>query len=217
MGKVKRTYRSARRREQAAETRRRILAAGRTLFVAQGYGGATIEAIAQRARVAVQTVYAAFGSKRNILMALLDAMAADADVARMQAAVQAAAGDPPRQLREVLAFTGRFYAAGADLIDIARTVSGVEPDLRALWKEGEGRRHRAAASLVAEWDAAGALAPGLTRKEATDVMWALVGPDVFRLFIVERRWSRSRYEAWLADTLEGLLFGPPARRSPKRR
>jgi AcrR family transcriptional regulator len=204
---VKRRYRSKRRREQAEETRQRILESARERFESAGYGATTIEAIAEGAGVAGPTVYAAFGSKRGILMSLLDALAAQADRGRMEVAVAAAAGDPRRQLRATLAFTARFYSAGAKLIDIARTVSGVEPDLRAMWKEGESRRHRAVSSLAAEWEAAGALAPGLTAREAADVLWALGGPDIFRLLLVERRWSRRRYESWLAATLEGLLFG----------
>lgn len=175
--------------------------------MARGYGGTTMESVADDAGVAVQTVYATFGSKRGILLALLDRMAAEADLPRMQAAVDAATGKPRKQLRERLAFTSRFYAAGADLIDIARTVSGVEPDLRAFWHEGEGRRYRATSTLVAEWDAAGALAPGVTARQATDIWWALGGPDVFRLFTVERRWSRKRFQEWLGATLETVLFG----------
>lgn len=206
MKKVKRPYRSQRRREQAEATRREILACARRLFVNLGYGGATIQAIADEAHVAVQTVYAVFGSKRGILFALLDQMAADADLPRMQAALTAAAGDPRRQLRERMAFNVRFFAAGGDLIDIARTVSGVEPDLQAMWHEGEARRHRAQAKLVGEWERAGVLAPGLNTREATDILWALSGPDVFRLFVVERRWSRRRFEAWLTTTLEERLF-----------
>jgi TetR/AcrR family transcriptional regulator, regulator of autoinduction and epiphytic fitness len=208
MQKVKRTYRSPRRRRQAETTRAAIIAGARHLFVARGYGGATMEAIAGEAGVAVQTVYAVFGSKRGILFALLDQMAADADLPRVQAALEAATGDPRRQLRERVAFNARFYAAGGDVIDIARTVSGTEPDLHAMWHEGESRRHRAQAALVAEWAAAGALAPGLTARTATDILWTLSGPDVFRLLVVERRWSRRRFEEWLAGTLSDQLFGP---------
>ena len=47
MTDVKRPYRSRRRREQAEETRRRILTAARRLFVDRGYGGATMEGIYQ--------------------------------------------------------------------------------------------------------------------------------------------------------------------------
>ncbi len=207
MAAVKRTYRSPRRREQAQATRERILASARELFVANGYGGTTIESIARQAGVAVQTVYATFGSKRGILFALLDQMAIDADLPRMQAEIAAAAGDPPRQLRDRIAFNARFYATGAELIDIARTVSGVEDDLQAMWREGESRRHRAARALIDKWKRAGALAPGLSANAATDILWTLTGPDVFRLLVVERRWSIARFETWQYDTLAPALLG----------
>lgn len=166
-----------------------------------------MEAIAGAAGVAVQTVYAVFGSKRGMLLALLDELAADADLPGMQARLAAAAGDPRRQLRERIAFTNRFYASGADLIGIARTVSGVEPDLAALWQEGEARRYRATRQLVSEWEEGGFLAAGVTARQAADVMWALSGPDVYRLFVVGRRWGRRRYEEWLGTMLEDALFG----------
>ena len=100
----------------------------------------------------------------------------------------------------------RDDAGGIDLIEIARTVSGVEPDLGAMWREGEGRRHKALTAMVAEWEAAGALRPGVTARDAADLLWALSGPDMFRLLVVERRWSRRRFEAWIAETAERALF-----------
>ena len=206
MPQKKRTYRSPRRREQAEETRRKILDAARTLFVARGYGGATMDAIADAAGVSVQTVYAGLGSKRAILMALLDDMAEDADLKGMMTAVTAAAGDPRRQLRERLAFAFRLYEAGADLIGIARTVSGAEPDLEEMWTEGEARRHLNMVSLVRGWEAEGVLKPDLSVKDATDIFWALAGPDVYRLFVTERGWSRKRFAERMASMLEAELF-----------
>src|ERR671924_1703552 len=64
---VKRQYRSARRREQASETRRRIIRAAHDLFVGQGYGRTTIAEVARAAGVAVETVYAAFRNKPTLL------------------------------------------------------------------------------------------------------------------------------------------------------
>ena len=202
----RRTYRSPRRRGQAEETRQRILASARALFVANGYGATTIGAIAKQAGVAEQTVYAGFASKRGMLFALLDQMAADADVAGLTAKLDAAADDPRRQLRARIAFTARFYAGGIDLIEIARTVSGVEPDLDAMWREGEGRRHKALSATVAAWQQAGALRPGMTAREATDLLWALIGPDMYRLLVVEQGWSRRRFETWIAETAARALF-----------
>jgi len=60
------------RRLRALETRRRILDASMRLFTGNGYGMTTIEAVAQEAGVAVQTVYFTFGNKLQILKELID-------------------------------------------------------------------------------------------------------------------------------------------------
>lgn len=201
----KRPYRSPRREAQALQTRELILDSARALFTSRGYGGTTIEAVAADAGVSPQTVYAAFKNKRGLLVGLSERMIADAEPPAPLP--EAAGGDPRRQLRESIAFTTRYYSQGADLIELARTVSGIEPDLGAMWRAGEGRRLRRYAELAAAWDRAGVLAPGLTATSARDIAWALGSPDSFRLFVVERRWSLARYQQWLGDTLERLLFG----------
>ena len=202
----KRSYRSQRRRENAAETRRRILASARKLFIGSGYGATTIDAIARLSGVAAQTVYAGFGSKRGVLFALLDEIVVDADMAGLEKAIKAAAGDAPRQLRERIAFNVRLFDGAIDLVTIVRTISGVEADSRAMWEEGEARRYRTQREMVEEWARTGSLAPGLTVEQATDRLWALTGPDVYRLFVVERGWRSEDFRGWLVDTLEPQLL-----------
>ena len=68
----KRPYKSLVRQRQAGDTRRRIVDAARQLLQSAGYDGMTIEAIAQRAEVSAQSVYAVFRSKTGILTELLD-------------------------------------------------------------------------------------------------------------------------------------------------
>src|SRR5437870_11459847 len=68
----KRPYKSLVRQRQAGDTRRRIVEATRRLLQSEGYAGMTIEAIAQRAEVSAQSVYAIFKSKTGILTELLD-------------------------------------------------------------------------------------------------------------------------------------------------
>src|SRR5207248_7306487 len=68
----KRRYKSLVRQRQAGDTRRRIVDAARQLLQSAGYDGMTIEAIAQRAEVSAQSVYAVFRSKTGILTELLD-------------------------------------------------------------------------------------------------------------------------------------------------
>ncbi len=181
-------------------------ARARRLFVTHGYGATTIQAIAQAAKVAPQTVYATFGSKRRMLIALLDRIAADADLPQLERDLASAGGDTSSHLRQLLAFTGRFYASGADLIDLARTVSGVEPDLAVMWQTGEDRRYRAHSKLIDQWVAAGRLAAGVPARDAHALLWALSGPDVYRLLVVERRWSQQRRIEILGRLLESALF-----------
>lgn len=208
-----RAYRSRRRQENAEETRNRILERARRLFTETGYGGTKIEAIAQAAGVAVPTVYAGFGSKRGILFALLDEMAVNAGLASLAEEMEMLRGKPRQQLRARLRFNIRFFAANIDLIDLARTVSGVEADLGAMWSEGEARRLKAEVAWLERWKEDGVLAPELSVSNAADVWWALSGPDMFRLFVVERGWSHAQFEDWLAGTLEAEFFGPEIRRN----
>src|ERR1700712_5430438 len=53
------------------ETRRRVLAAASAEFAERGFTGATVARIAGRADVAVPTLYSAWGSKRELLRAVM--------------------------------------------------------------------------------------------------------------------------------------------------
>src|SRR4051794_1165347 len=68
----RRRYTSALRAEQAAATRRAVLSAARELFAEQGYAATGVAAIAARAGVAVDPLYAAVGRKPVILRQLLE-------------------------------------------------------------------------------------------------------------------------------------------------
>ncbi|HYS38908.1 MAG TPA: helix-turn-helix domain-containing protein, partial [Pseudonocardiaceae bacterium] len=67
--KTTRSYRSSRREAGARRTRRRVLEAAGSVFVAGGYAGATIRAIAAEAGVSVPTVELLFATKARLLKA----------------------------------------------------------------------------------------------------------------------------------------------------
>ena len=69
--RAKRKYDTTSRRQQADQTRDRILEAARRVISRNGFADATFEAIAAEAGVAAPTVYAAYGSKSGILQALM--------------------------------------------------------------------------------------------------------------------------------------------------
>ena len=70
--KPRREYRSPRRQQQAAETRAAVLEAATRLFGERGWAGTGMREVAREAGVSVETVYAGFGSKSDLLMAAID-------------------------------------------------------------------------------------------------------------------------------------------------
>ena len=69
---ARRPYTSRLRKEQATATRLQILEASRRLFTDLGYTGTTVEGIAREADVSTETVYAVFGTKKNVLSRLVE-------------------------------------------------------------------------------------------------------------------------------------------------
>lgn len=207
--KSRRAYRSPSRSRQAEATRERLISSARRLFAERGYAATSIDAIAGDANVATPTFYATFGSKPALLLALLDRMEVDADIPRLESELQVAATDPREQIRAFVDFGVRLYERATDVLEIVRAAGMSEKDLRSLWTEGEKRRRLAQRALVRRWSKEGSLKPGLGVDRASDIFWALTGPDSFRLFQRECGWRAGYYAQWLAETLAALLLRDP--------
>lgn len=79
----RRSYDNTRRREQAADTRRRIVEAGSELLHAshiRDWGGITVRAVAERAGVHERTVYRHFANERVLREAVMAAVEEEAGV-----------------------------------------------------------------------------------------------------------------------------------------
>lgn len=212
-----RKYRSPRREAQAAQTRADICAAARALIARHGLAGTTIETIAREAGVAVQTVYAVFGSKAAILSAILDQFEGEADLADL-AANLARSTSPLEELRAVVAYNRRLFDRAGDFIAAAEGSVASDPDVATHVAEGHRRRRASQRGIVERWAARGALREGMTRTTATDILWTFTSPSVHRLLVAECGWSSSRYERWVVQVLGGQLMGAGGRppRSSRR-
>ena len=206
MKPVKRTYHSPKRERQGRQTREQIVEAARLLFARDGYAKTTVEAIAREAGVSAQTVYASVGSKRAIVGALIDRMEVEGgneELRRMLISTE----DPREQLRAIVRFNRRLFERGRDILKIAMATR-VDAEVESLWQEGEVRRREGQTRWVRAWVEAGVLRSGLDEGEAADVLWALTGPDVYGLFVVDCKWPGLKFEEWLFETLKSRLFEP---------
>jgi AcrR family transcriptional regulator len=213
-GRAKRRYNSVRRREQARETRRRILDAANHLFVARGYAGTTIDVIASEAGVAVETVYAAFGSKRSLLAELVRMLVGgdDTTVTLLERPDPQAVRREPDQRRQIHLFAdsiARILGRVAPMHAVMRCASTTEPEIAAMLREMHGRRIANLTQFV-EWVAGnGPLRHGVDIAVAAETVWTLASGEVYLLLTRERGWSPKRYTRWLAESLVTLLLPEP--------
>ena len=203
--KKQRTYKSAIRERQAAETRQRIVKAANHLLRTAGFSRMTIEAVAKSARVAVPTVYANFKSKTGILTALLDQsmFGLDYDEVVRRAHTET---DPETRLRRSAAVARQIRSSQSAAFELLRGTGVVAPELAKLQRDRENLRYERVESVITFLQKSGNLRPGLGHRKARDIFWMLTGGDVYRMLVRERRWSPHKYQQWLADALVELLL-----------
>ena len=54
----------------------------------------------------------------------------------------------------------------------------------------------------------GSLRKDLGPADATAIVWALTGYDLYRALVTEQHWTAARYESWLTALLVGQLLRP---------
>ncbi|WP_311445762.1 TetR/AcrR family transcriptional regulator [Frankia nepalensis] len=188
------------------------MAAAADLFLDQGYGATTLDQVAARAGVAVQTVYFHFGNKATLLKEALDVAAVGDDepvalLDRPWLEELAAEPDPVRVIE--LWTTGGLEIMGrvAPLLAVVRGTVGTDPDLAAQWDVNEGQRRtafRALAGLLAD---RAALRPGLTVEDAADLAFLITSAENYLVATGTLGWSPQRWRSTTATLLARALLG----------
>ena len=209
MSEVKRKYSSVHREALAEKTRDQILDGARRLFREQGFGPTTIAQIAREAGVAGPTVYGAYGSKRAILLRLLDRLEQSADASSLAQIFANRTGDERRQLEAFISFCVRFFTEGADLMQIVERSGMGEPDIAEFTREGKKRALDSCRQLLAGWKRRGVLRKGLTEEKAADILWAISNTEMYALLVRGRNWRVDEYRSWLSRCAARELLAEP--------
>jgi TetR/AcrR family transcriptional regulator, regulator of autoinduction and epiphytic fitness len=202
---VKRKYSSAKRQEQARATRAAIIDAGSRLFTKNGYVATTIQAIADEAGVAIQTVYAVFGNKREVLHQVLEsAVVGDRDP---QQTVRAFGEepDPRRRAAMAAALVTQISKRLAPIVRVVNEAAAVDAEFAATQQAITAQRRAdmvTSAKLLAGEDG---LQLGL--EDAVGTLYMLYNPELFTHLTERLGWSERRFEKWLATMLYRTLLG----------
>jgi AcrR family transcriptional regulator len=199
-----------RRAQKAQETHERIVDAATRLFLERGYVQTTIDAIADAADVAVETVYARFRNKTNLMIAVKDAAVTDGGHVplnqRPEIATLAAETDQRRQLHIAAALSRRMLERISPVYALLRDAAATDDTLREHLAAEIDRRRAYQRTLIEHVLARGPLRKRLTTTQAADTYSALANPDLYLLLTTHHHWSADHYQAWLADSLQLLLL-----------
>jgi AcrR family transcriptional regulator len=206
-------HKRTRRAEKAQQTHQRIIDAATHLFLERGYVPTTIEAIAETADVAVETVYARFGNKTNLMVAVKDAAVTERGEIPLQQRPELAAiaAEPSQrqQLATAAALSRSMLQRISPVYALLRDAAAADGALREDLAAEIDRRRGFQRTLIDLVHAHGALRDGLTTQQAADTYSALANPDLYLLLITHHGWTPGQYQAWLADTLQCLLLPAP--------
>ena len=151
-----------------------------------------------------QSIYVHFGSKANLLLALVahvDEHEGLADLADAVESAPSAVEALHRFVDLVATLTPRVYRTAA-VLDSARLDA---PEAEAAWIDRMASRRRRCARVVSRLGDEGRLAPGWSRDEAADFLWSVTGMRVWEDLVVGRGWSSTRFRRHLRRVLEQVL------------
>lgn len=201
----------SRRAERAEQTRQRIVESATALFDARGYALTTMEAIAERADVAVETVYSRFRTKANLLDAILEPAIVGVTDGRdlfdlPEIAQVRQCPDQGTQIHMLAHFSRGILERTAVAHRILRSAAASDAAAAELQRADAKRRGDGQRIYVKMLLANGPLRDGLTPVDAADTYSALSNPNTYALLLGERGWSADKFEDWLGASLTLLLL-----------
>jgi AcrR family transcriptional regulator len=187
----RRRYDSPLRRERAAQTRERIVAAGGELLRRsdiRDWRAVTIRAVAERAGVNERTVYRHFANERALRDAVMHHLEAEAgvDLSRMR-------------LEDVAEVAARIFRHSSSYPLAPR------PPLDPTLAEAKQRQHDALAGAVAEYAAPWPPADRTVAAAVLDVLWALASYERLVLDWHLDPEEASRAIAWVIGLVEDAV------------
>ena len=207
----RRRYDASGRRARALRTREDITEAALALFEEHGYSQTTINDVARAAEVSPETIYKAFGSKGALLRAVISAAIrgdTEATPLRRRPEIDAIRSEPDarRQLERYGRLLADVNPRLAPLVRVMREAASGDSEIAAALEHLYADRLDGMTEFAGLLADRGALRPGISRRQARDVLWTLNSPELFELLVLRRGWSSRRYGQWVAEQLAAALL-----------
>jgi len=183
---VPREYRKSARAESERDTRDRIVKAAIDLLVKRKQF--QVRDIAREASVTVQTVYAHFGSKGGLVMAVISEVSTTHGLVAGLARVWRAP-DGAGALDEMVAATVDFWHRAWPVIAYSLSASRTDPEFASMKRTVDLSRFADLLRICERLDDEGVLRSGVTPKTAAAFVFALTTPQIYEDLVASGRVS----------------------------
>ena len=192
---------------QAAQTRAAVLDAATRLFGELGWADSSMRRVAKAAGVSVETVYAGFGSKGDLLAAVMDVAVVGDDLpiplAQRDVALVLGAGTLGERVAKAAGMSVAISRRTCELVQALTQGSATDTLLSQRLAALDERRR---GEIADYFEQVASRAPtGLE----LDEVWLLTSAEVFHLLVHRSGWTPEQHEHWLADSLLRLVSQDP--------
>jgi AcrR family transcriptional regulator len=188
-----------------AHTRVRILLAARDLLPEAT--SLAVDAIAAHAGVSVQTLYTHFGSKRGLLLAVIDSVQNEVGLYEDFDRVWQSP-DGETALRRMLEATLRLWDRAWTIVQFAERARRADLEIQTHLREVDGYRRSNLVSIAERLAVEGRLQSGLDASRAADLAFALSLPAVYEELVRVRTWPLARAVSTVTESVVTALLDP---------
>jgi AcrR family transcriptional regulator len=199
-----RVYRLGKRGIAAAETRQRIMDAARELLFTTELRELSLHDVAADAGVTRSTIYQQFGSKGELLLAVVNDALDRADVQRVRKVLQDP--DAATALRGLMRESTRFWAGEYALFSGVKRLALVDPAIAHVDQTKEGVRQGHITNLIGRLVQQGSLRPELSEERAATMLNLLVSYETYDQLRTRHRLSLNKIVATLTEMAERTLL-----------
>jgi AcrR family transcriptional regulator len=187
-----------------AATRQRILDAAEELIVESGVHDTSLQAVARRARSTRATVYHQFGSREELLLAVMNEALDRADVREVRKALQHR--DAAQAMRGMIRAACRFWAGEYALFAQMRGLAAIDPGMAVVVEAKEGVRRGHMTNLAYRLEEQGCLRAGCSQRKALDTLLFVTSFEAFDELYGRAKMAPEAVASMLVDAAQRTLI-----------
>jgi AcrR family transcriptional regulator len=199
------------RRDRAKANHWRIVKAAYESFCERGFAGTTMTQIAERAGVAVQTVYFVFHTKAELLSRSYDfAVMGEGEprIPEEQPWYTAMTAEPDVKiaLRHLVDGTSEIVKRVTPVYLVARSSADGDPQIARVQEFHETWRAKGYRTMLDLLLAKAPLRDGLSPERANHLLLFYAGPDAYHVFVDVHGWTHAEWVDWAVATIAEQVF-----------